>query len=317
MADNDPLKDLQARIKDILEAESDDFFTLSKITGLSPKQDFVGANLQGVNLRGADLGRANFCKANLNQADLRETDLNSANLISATLIESNLSLSNLRKANLSKANLSRAILSNSNRKEIEQGLTSLKIISMAAAGAGGFAAAKAIGRLVVGAAVADGAGKAAAGVAFRSPWLRLITLGILPFGSLLKIQGGPTLAGVTSKEGGGADLSRANLSGANLSGADFRGTNLEETILTDTHLNGTILSRSNLSGANLSGALITGTALIGTMLDGANLTGANLSGSLLNKTSLSNANVDAAQFKNTLGLSGSIKRDLERRGAIL
>jgi uncharacterized protein YjbI with pentapeptide repeats len=129
----------------------------------------------------------------------------------------------------------------------------------------------------------------------------------------------------------GADLKELNLVYIFLSGADLRYTNLSNTnlnhanfkfaILSGANLSGADLSNANLDAANLKDADLSDTKLIATNLRytyfyNANLSGADLSGADLSGADLSGANVKNARFRNNLGISETMKRDLILRGAI-
>lgn len=113
-----------------------------------------------------------------------------------------------------------------------------------------------------------------------------------------------------------ANLRIANLSNANLSNSDARGANLSVAYLKGVNLNDADLRGVNLNGANLNNANLCDANLNDADLGGANLNGANLCGASLRNTNLSRANVKNARFKDNLGLSEDIKRDLNQRGAI-
>ena len=124
----------------------------------------------------------------------------------------------------------------------------------------------------------------------------------------------------------GADLSNADLRNANLriadlrnvnlSNADLRDANLSVAYLKGVNLNDADLRGVNLKGANLHNANLSDANLNNADLSGANLNGANLWGASVRNTNLSRANVKNARFKDNLGLSEDIKRDLKQRGAI-
>ncbi|MEM8719874.1 MAG: pentapeptide repeat-containing protein [Cyanobacteria bacterium P01_G01_bin.39] len=96
------LQKLEAQVKQILDAETNDFFELAKIAGIDPLKDLKGADLRNSNLR---------------KADLREADLSYANLAGACLEKADLSRVNLQGANLSNANLSNAIVHKADFKD--------------------------------------------------------------------------------------------------------------------------------------------------------------------------------------------------------
>jgi Pentapeptide repeats (8 copies) len=77
--------DLQAAIRTVLEAETDDFVELLQLSGLSPQEDLQGLDLRGVDLRGKRLQKWNLASCNLEGADLRDTDLRESNLVATNL----------------------------------------------------------------------------------------------------------------------------------------------------------------------------------------------------------------------------------------
>ena len=135
----------------------------------------------------------------------------------------------------------------------------------------------------------------------------------------------------------GADLSGADLSGADLRGADLRNTKIDEQTKLDPKwrkvweivnrgaegqdLNGTDLSYANLIFANLKDVRLVQAKLTYSRLNHANLIRANLSDADLRNADLTDVNLSGAEVKNTRfgynkGISESLKRDLEERGAI-
>jgi GAF domain-containing protein len=77
-------------IKQVEDAETDDFFELANLAGLDPKKDFAGADFSYVNLAGCNLSDADLTHANLSNSDLRNADLRYANLSGANLSNANL-----------------------------------------------------------------------------------------------------------------------------------------------------------------------------------------------------------------------------------
>jgi uncharacterized protein YjbI with pentapeptide repeats len=139
---------------------------------------------------------------------------------------------------------------------------------------------------------------------------------------------GANLSGADLDE---ADLNEANLSGANLSGADLGGANLYGANLNEANLSGAFLDGAKLYGANLHGANLHGAFLWGANLSGADLNGADLSGADLSGADLSGANLNWAnlceadlinikvrdtRFRDNLGISDDMKKELEGKGAI-
>lgn len=114
-------------VKNIVQAELDDFLALAKIVDLNPLKDFAGARMLGLNLTGIDLSSANLEGAYLRGSDLSDADLSEANLQNvnlkgadlsgALLSNANLKGADLQKVSLALANLSGANLSNANLKE--------------------------------------------------------------------------------------------------------------------------------------------------------------------------------------------------------
>jgi uncharacterized protein YjbI with pentapeptide repeats len=128
-----------------------------------------------------------------------------------------------------------------------------------------------------------------------------------------------------------ADLSEVNLSNANLSNAYLVNTYLIRTHLSDANLSGVNLSKAYLSDATLcrvklTKANLTKTNLIGAYLiradisdadmSDADMSGANLSGANLSGTNLTNVRVSATRFGNNIGISNSLKYELDNKGAI-
>jgi len=131
---SDYLVPLKEMISQVYHAETNDLFSLAKLTDLDPNQDLAGGsllgmelsgvqwgganlyhiNLRGTNLTDADLSEANLSYAKLSGADLSGAYLGSANLSYAHLNKASLALSNLIGANLQGANLEGANLSNAN-----------------------------------------------------------------------------------------------------------------------------------------------------------------------------------------------------------
>lgn len=113
-----------------------------------------------------------------------------------------------------------------------------------------------------------------------------------------------------------ANLRIADLGNANLSNADLRNANLSVAYLSGVNLNDADLRGVNLNGANLYKANLSNANLNDADFSGANLNGANLCGASVKNTNLSRANVKNAVFKDNLGLTEAVKRDLQQRGAI-
>ena len=91
----------ESLVNEAINADTDDFFELTKIFDLNPLTDFAGADLHETNLRGKNLQGANFKRTNFSSANLSNTDLRGANLS-----YSDLSGADLRNSDLSNANLS-------------------------------------------------------------------------------------------------------------------------------------------------------------------------------------------------------------------
>ncbi len=134
----------------------------------------------------------------------------------------------------------------------------------------------------------------------------------------------------------GADLSSADLSGANLSvllsnrlnrllsdlsGTDLREANLREAarrraLVRRALVRDALLSGANLSGANMRDANMRDAELSGANLSGAKLSGAELSGADLSGANLSGIQVEKTRFRDNLGITEELKKDLINRGAI-
>jgi Pentapeptide repeats (8 copies) len=99
------------QVKQLLEADTENFSELVKSAGLNPTEDFAGANLVGVKGVGCNLSGFNLSGANLNEGDLSRADLSNANLSDANLRSAKLGRVNLVGANLSNALLIDADLS--------------------------------------------------------------------------------------------------------------------------------------------------------------------------------------------------------------
>ncbi len=118
-----------------------------------------------------------------------------------------------------------------------------------------------------------------------------------------------------------ADLNHSNLAGADLSGALLSGANLTQADLHRCSLALANLSSANLRGANLQEANLSHANLSDVDLSHANLQRANLHQARLLLTNLENAdltgaNVEGARFKQDAGLSPTLQRELQQRGAI-
>ncbi|MGK7957658.1 MAG: pentapeptide repeat-containing protein [Crocosphaera sp.] len=101
-------QEYEQAIKDILEANTDDFFEAAKILNINITKDLAGTNLskislKGGNLRGADLREADFTATDLSYADLSYADLTKANLTCADLSYANLENTILTDANVDNA----------------------------------------------------------------------------------------------------------------------------------------------------------------------------------------------------------------------
>ncbi len=111
-------------IRQIVNAETDDFLDLVALADLDLLQDFSGADLRGIdlsgaNLRSADLRGTDLTGANLSGADLSYANLNGANLQNAKVIRAFLSGAQLEAANLSGTSLLRANLSDANLRHAQ------------------------------------------------------------------------------------------------------------------------------------------------------------------------------------------------------
>jgi uncharacterized protein YjbI with pentapeptide repeats len=144
----------------------------------------------------------------------------------------------------------------------------------------------------------------------------------------------------------GAYLCEANLCEANLNGAYLNGANLNIADLSRASLYGAELNRAYLIEAKLNGAVLDGAKLYGAKLYGAKLYGANLRGAILCRADLREANLNWAnlceadlsgadlsradmsdanlinikvhytRFRDNLGISDDMKKELEGKGAI-
>lgn len=134
----------------------------------------------------------------------------------------------------------------------------------------------------------------------------------------------------------GADLSSADLSGANLSvllsnrlnrllsdlsGTDLREANLREAarrraLVRRALVRDALLSGANLSGANMRDANMRDANMRGANMSGAKLSGAELSGADLSGANLSGIQVEKTRFRDNLGITEELKKDLINRGAI-
>ena len=102
-------EDFKNTVQQILEAETNKFSELTKISGLNLAEDFVAIDLSGADLSNDTLIGANFSYANLSGANLSGTDIRSANLSNADL-----SHANLQEITLCDATLNNTILSHAN-----------------------------------------------------------------------------------------------------------------------------------------------------------------------------------------------------------
>lgn len=89
------LRELEAQIQTIIDAETDDFFALAKIMNRDPLKDFAGTDLHNTDLSKGELSGANLSNTNLSGANLSGADLSNANLSGADLSYANLSRANL------------------------------------------------------------------------------------------------------------------------------------------------------------------------------------------------------------------------------
>jgi|GEM_PF-304600 len=103
-------EDFKHTVQQILAAETQKFSELTKISGLSLAEDFVGIELSGEDLSDDMLIGVNFSHANLSNANLSCTEMSSANLSHADLSNADLKNIALSDVNLSNANLSHADL---------------------------------------------------------------------------------------------------------------------------------------------------------------------------------------------------------------
>ena len=103
----------QDQLKQVIEAEQENFSELVKTAGIDPSEDFAGASLVGVRgvgcyLRGFNFGGADLSKADLSRADLRDANLSHANMRNAKLSRADLSGADLRNARLMDSDFSYA-----------------------------------------------------------------------------------------------------------------------------------------------------------------------------------------------------------------
>ena len=101
-------------ISQVYHAQTNDLFSLAKLTDLDPNQDLAGGSLLGMELSGVQWGGANLYHINLRGANLTDADLSEANLSYAKLSGADLSGAYLGSANLSYAHLNKASLALSN-----------------------------------------------------------------------------------------------------------------------------------------------------------------------------------------------------------
>ena len=127
-----------------------------------------------------------------------------------------------------------------------------------------------------------------------------------------------------------AKLSFANFTGANFTNANLTNANLNFANFTDADLSGVNLTEAKLSFANFTGSNLTNANFTNTKLSFANLTNANLTNANLSGTNFAfpdlidpnfknlsfGETVTQARFGNNNGLSNSLRKALEARGAI-
>jgi len=106
--------DLERRLRQILNADTDDFIALSTLMGRDIRSDYAGSNLSGVDFEGKNLEGVDFSRCNLHRANLRRAVLRKANLSGAYLYQADLRDADLREANLTGADLEAANLQNAN-----------------------------------------------------------------------------------------------------------------------------------------------------------------------------------------------------------
>jgi uncharacterized protein YjbI with pentapeptide repeats len=227
-------------------------------------------------IRSRNLSGVDLSDADLSGADLIDADLSGADLTDADLVDADLTGAYLSSANLSGANLTGVYLIDADL--VDADLTGVNLINA------NLIDANLIDANLSGANLIDAnlVGANLVGANLRNTTINDKT----------KLDHKWRLVQeIVTQSRGGRDLRDANLINANLSGANL------------SHAN---LSAANLSGANLSYADLSGADLIY-----ANLSHADLRGADLSKTK-----VEQAQFRANLGISGSMKQDLIKRGAI-
>ncbi|GBF80321.1 pentapeptide repeat-containing protein [Aphanothece sacrum] len=112
MNNNQSFTEIVSRMKNVIDAPTDDWFELAKIADLDHLTCFAGKDLSNFSPIDRKLSGANFSKTNFSNSDLSKTDLSNANLSYANLSNTNLKNANLSNANLTHANLSNADLTN-------------------------------------------------------------------------------------------------------------------------------------------------------------------------------------------------------------
>ena len=122
MSDEDFFQSVQEVIKNVLDADNNDFHELAKIANLNPTEDFSGGDLSQTRLSNTNLRDYNFSETDLTGADLNRAILTNANFRGANLSQANLSNADLTgvdfsEANLVGANLSRACLRDANLRK--------------------------------------------------------------------------------------------------------------------------------------------------------------------------------------------------------
>lgn len=107
--------DLDWMVTQLLSADTNNFLELSRMVGLDPSKDFVGADLSNINLQGEDLQDFDLSSANLSHANLSHTNLSYANLSCSDLTGANLQDSKLTATKFNYADLRGVQWGNSDR----------------------------------------------------------------------------------------------------------------------------------------------------------------------------------------------------------
>ena len=118
MNEQDFFCEVEALIKQIDEAQTDNFIELLEIANVDFKQDLAEQTLSNIQLSKASLSQGNFAGVDFTGADLSEADLSQGNFADADFSGATLNEANLGQGNFANADFSGATLNEAN---LEQG----------------------------------------------------------------------------------------------------------------------------------------------------------------------------------------------------